>query len=55
MQTQVSVIKFAKTCAALKKIEEASARAGKSPEKNVDQLYQRMARLFENLKHAHLD
>lgn len=33
----------------IEKIEEASARAGKSPEKNIDQLYQRMARLFERL------
>lgn len=33
----------------IEKIEEANARAGKSPEKNIDQLYQRMASLFENL------
>lgn len=33
----------------IEKIEEASARAGKSPEKNIDQLYHRMASLFEKL------
>ncbi|AZZ37031.1 hypothetical protein CIK05_09575 [Bdellovibrio sp. qaytius] len=33
----------------IEKIEEASARAGKSPEKNIAQLYHRMASLFENL------
>ena len=33
----------------IEKIEEASARAGKSPEKNISLLYHRMASLFENL------
>lgn len=36
----------------IEKIEEASARAGKSPEKHIAQLYQRMASLFENLNKA---
>ena len=39
----------------IEKIEEASARAGKSPEKPIDQLYQRMARLFENMQAAKAD
>jgi len=36
----------------IEKIEEASARAGKSPEKSVSVLYERMARLFENLQNV---
>lgn len=39
----------------IEKIEEASARAGKSPEKSMDLLYHRMSSLFDNVKHAHLD
>lgn len=39
----------------IEKIEESSARAGKSPEKNIDQLYQRIAKLFENMKLAKAD
>lgn len=39
----------------IEKIEEASARAGRSPEKSIDQLYQRMAHLFENVQQAKLD
>ena len=39
----------------IEKIEELSARAGKSPEKPIDLLYQRLAKLFENVKLAKAD
>lgn len=33
----------------IEKIEEAAARSGKSPEKQIDELYFRMGKLFENI------
>lgn len=35
------------TC--IEKIEENCARSGKDPEKNIEELYYRMAKLFENI------
>jgi hypothetical protein len=34
----------------VEKIEEATALAGKHPEKAIDQLYQKISRMFENMK-----
>ncbi|MNS72027.1 hypothetical protein D3C72_1054230 [compost metagenome] len=33
----------------IEKIEEAAARSGKEPDKHISELYQKMAKLFENI------